>query len=161
MKTAGAHQATHPATRTVLTALALAHLTLVAFVTGNVAYLSDDASGPNYWLLPPSIVLFHLVVALLYGHLRMRRTLIDLLLLLGALGTTVLVAVVFSNIHGIHLNPFLLGTAWAGVFSPGLLALTYAIRAWLDDLLRQPDLPLRRAKASGPCGPPEYALEGR
>jgi hypothetical protein len=136
LKTAGAHQATHPATRTVLTALALAHLTLVAFVTGNVAYFSDDASGPSYWLLPPIIVLFHLVVALLYGHLRRRRTLMDLLLLLGALGMNVLVAVVFSNMHGIHLNPFLLGTAWAGVFSPGLLALTYAIRAWLDDLLR-------------------------
>lgn len=131
LKAAGVHATTSPAARAVLTCLALAHLALVAFVTGNVAYFSDDFSGPASWVVPPIIVLFHLVVGLLYGQRGMPLTLRAVLLLLGVIGMTVLVAVSFSDMHGAHLNPFILGTAWASIFSPGLLALTYAIRAWL------------------------------
>jgi hypothetical protein len=138
LKATDAHAATDPpaigpVARAVLSCLALAHLALVMVVTGSVAYVSDDV---NEWLLSPIIVLFHLVVAVLYGHIRTRRTLMDLLLPPGVIAMTVLAAVAFSTTHGIHLNPFVLGAAWAGIFSAGLLALTYTMRAWLYDLLR-------------------------
>lgn len=116
-----------------MTVLALAHLTLVAFVTGSFAYSSDDANGAANWLLPPIIVLLHLVIGLLYGQRLIPLTLRAAILPLGIIGMTVLVAVGFSPMRDTHLNPFILATTWARVFSPGLLALTYAVRAWLED----------------------------
>ncbi|GAA2955179.1 MULTISPECIES: S1 family peptidase [Streptomyces] len=133
-RTFHAHTITSPVARTALTTVALAHLALVAFVTGSTAYSSDDFTGPTSWLLPPTIVLFHLLIGLLYGHRKMPLSLMAVVLPPAIIVMTVLCAVSFSNMHGVHLNPVALGAAWASIFSPGLLALTYAVRAWLGQI---------------------------
>ncbi|MEN8652255.1 hypothetical protein ABCR94_17025 [Streptomyces sp. 21So2-11] len=97
-------------------------------MTGSIAYLSDDFTGPTSWLLPPIIVLFHLVIGLLYGHRKMPLTLVAVVLPPAIIVMTVLCAVSFSDMHGARLNPFVLGAAWASIFSAGLLSLTYAER---------------------------------
>ncbi|MGW8065920.1 S1 family peptidase [Streptomyces ziwulingensis] len=133
-KTVHVHTITSPVARAVLTSVGLAHLALVAFVTGSIAYSSDDFAGPTSWLLPPVITLFHLVIGLLYGHRKMPLSLVAVVLPPAIIVMTVLCAVSFSDMHGVHLDPIALGAAWAGIFSPGLLALTYAVRAWLGQI---------------------------
>ncbi|HWU08839.1 MAG TPA: hypothetical protein VN520_21065 [Streptomyces sp.] len=133
-RTFHAHPITSPVARAALTTVALVHLALVAFVTGSTAYSSDDFTGPTSWLLPPTIVLFHLLIGLLYGHRKMPLSLMAVVLPPAIIVMTVLCAVSFSNMHGVHLNPVALGAAWASIFSPGLLALTYAVRAWLGQI---------------------------
>ncbi|WP_447028153.1 S1 family peptidase [Streptomyces rochei] len=133
-KTVHVHTITSPVARAVLTSVGLAHLALVAFVTGSIAYSSDDFTGPTSWLLPPVITLFHLLIGLLYGHRKTPLSLVAVVLPPAIIVMTVLCAVNFSNMHGVHLNPVTLGAAWASIFSPGLLALTYAVRAWLGQI---------------------------
>ncbi|WP_432095640.1 trypsin-like peptidase domain-containing protein [Streptomyces sp. bgisy100] len=131
LKTVRIQTITSPVARAVLTSVGLAHLAIVAFVTGSIAYFSDDFPGPTSWLLPPVIVLFHLLIGLLYGCRKMPLSLMAVVLPPAIIVMTVLCAVSFSGMHGVHLNPVVLGAAWASIFSPGLLALTYAFRAWL------------------------------
>ncbi|UDM05537.1 S1 family peptidase [Streptomyces longhuiensis] len=133
-KTVHVHEVTSPVARAVLTSVGLAHLTLVAFVTGSIAYFSDDFPGATSWLLPPIIVLFHLVIGLLYGYGKVPLSFVAVVLPPAVIAMTVLCAVSFSAMHGVHLNPVALGAAWASIFSPGLMALTYAFRAWLGQV---------------------------
>lgn len=40
----------------------------------------------------------------------------------------------FDDMHSTGISPVVLGTVWASVFSLGLLALSYAFRAWLGQI---------------------------
>uniref|UniRef100_UPI002F90AF78 serine protease n=1 Tax=Streptomyces antimycoticus TaxID=68175 RepID=UPI002F90AF78 len=128
------HTITGRITRIVLTSVALAHLVLVAFVTGSVAYFSDNSSDPSVWFLPPFMVCAHLAVGALYGRLRLRAGFGTLVLPPLVLLPTVGFGMMFDDMHSTGISPVVLGTVWASVFSLGLLALSYAFRAWLGQI---------------------------
>lgn len=47
---------------------------------------------------------------------------------------TVGFGLMFTELHGAHINPVVMGMVWVGLFSPGMLALTYAFRAWFGQI---------------------------
>ncbi|MGI5461094.1 hypothetical protein ACQEWB_49685 [Streptomyces sp. CA-249302] len=47
---------------------------------------------------------------------------------------TVGFGLMFSDLLGANINPLAMGVAWASLFSPGMLALTYAFRSWFGQI---------------------------
>jgi hypothetical protein len=125
---------TSRAARTALTAAALVHLGFVAFVTGSVAYFSDYSSEPTFWGLPPLIICAHLFIGSFYGHRKVPVAFATLVAPLLFLLMTVGMGMMFSDLHGVDVTPVLMGLVWSGAFSPGMLALTYAFRAWFGQI---------------------------
>jgi hypothetical protein len=125
---------TSRAARTALTAAAIVHLGFVAFVTGSVAYFSDYSSEPTFWGLPPLIISAHLFIGSFYGHRKLPIAFATLAAPPLVLFMTVAVGMMFSDLHGVDVNPVLMALVWAGTFSPGMLALTYAFRAWFGQI---------------------------
>lgn len=124
------HPITSRAARIALTTVALGHLACVAFITGNVSYFSHYSSEPTFWLLPPSIVCAHLFIGSFCGNRQLPAAPAILIAPPVVLLMTVGFGLMFSDLHGAHINPIAMGVAWASLFSPGMLALTYAFRAW-------------------------------
>ncbi|WP_413105549.1 hypothetical protein [Streptomyces sp. Inha503] len=48
--------------------------------------------------------------------------------------STVAFGMADSDMHDIDINPLAMATAWASIFTPGLLALTYTFHAWLGQI---------------------------
>ncbi|MDH6522044.1 serine protease [Streptomyces sp. SAI-090] len=128
------HTITSRAVRTVLTAVALAHLGFVSFVTGSVAYFSHYSSEPSFWLLPPLIICAHLFIGSFYGRRQLPAAFAILIAPPLVLLMTVGFGLMFSDLHGADINPVVMGMVWTSLFSPGLLALTYAFRAWFGQI---------------------------
>lgn len=128
------HTITSRAVRTGLTAVALAHLGFVSFVTGSVAYFSRYSSEPSFWLLPPLIICAHLFVGSFYGRRQLAAGLAILIAPPLVLLMTVGFGLMFSDLHGADINPVVMGMVWTSLFSPGMLALTYAFRAWFGQI---------------------------
>ncbi|MDW4909846.1 hypothetical protein RB628_32075 [Streptomyces sp. ADMS] len=128
------HTITSRAVRTALTAVALAHLAGVAFVTGNVAYFSRYSSEPSFWLLPPFILCAHLFIGSFYGHRQLPAAFATLTAPPVVLLMTVGFGMMFSDLHGADVNPVVMGMVWVSLFSAGLLALIYAFRAWFGQI---------------------------
>ncbi|MFH8663083.1 trypsin-like peptidase domain-containing protein [Streptomyces afghaniensis] len=128
------HTITSRAARTALTAVALAHLGFVAFVTGNVAYFSHYSSEPSFWLLPPFIICAHLFIGSFYGQRQLPAALAILIAPPVVLLMTVGFGLMFSELHGADINPVVMGMVWVSLFSPGMLALAYAFRAWFGQI---------------------------
>ncbi|MEU8849744.1 serine protease [Streptomyces sp. NPDC048564] len=128
------HTITSRAAQIALTAVALGHLGCVAFVTGSVAYFSHYSSEPSFWLLPPLIVCAHLFVGTCYGRRQLPAAFAILIAPPLVLLMTVGFGLMFSDLHGADVNPVVMGMVWASVFSPGMLALTYAFRAWFGQI---------------------------
>jgi hypothetical protein len=128
------HTITSRAARTALTAVALAHLGFVAFVTGNVAYFSHYSNEPSFWLLPPFIICAHLFIGSFYGQRQLPAALAILIAPPVVLLMTVGFGLMFSELHGADINPVVMGMVWVSLFSPGMLALAYAFRAWFGQI---------------------------
>jgi hypothetical protein len=47
---------------------------------------------------------------------------------------TVGFGLMFSDPHGAGITPVVMGMVWTSFFSPGMLALTYAIRGWFGQI---------------------------
>jgi trypsin-like peptidase len=117
--------------RTFLTCAALLHLALVAYVTGSMAYSSGFSSGPSFWLLPPFMVTAHLAIGGFYGHWQLPAAPVTVVLPPLLLAATVAFGLSLSTGHSVGLSPVVMGAVWTSIFFLGLLALTYASRAWL------------------------------
>ncbi|NUK17675.1 S1 family peptidase [Streptomyces lunaelactis] len=128
------HTITSRAVRTGLTAVALAHLGFVSFVTGSVAYFSHYSSEPSFWLLPPLIICAHLFIGSFYGRRQLPVAFAILIAPPLVLLMTVGFGLMFSDLHGADINPVVMGMVWTSLFSPGMLALTYAFRAWFGQI---------------------------
>jgi hypothetical protein len=128
------HTITSRATRAALTAVALVHLVGVAFVTGSVAYFSHYSGEPSFWLLPPLIICAYLFIGSFYGHRQLPAAFAILIAPPVVLLMTVGFRLMFSDLHGADVNPVVMGMVWVSLFSPGLLALTYAFRAWFGQI---------------------------
>jgi len=128
------HTITSRAARIALTAVALGHLGCVAFVTGSVAYFSHFSSESSFWLLPPLIICAHLFIGSFYGHRQLPAAFAILIAPPVVLLMTVGFGLMYSELHGADINPIVLGMVWASLFSPGMLALTYAFRAWFSQI---------------------------
>ncbi|MGW7673921.1 hypothetical protein ACWGJX_43705 [Streptomyces sp. NPDC054775] len=128
------HTITSRTARIVLTSVATVHLGFVAFVTGSVAYFSDYSGDPSFWLLPPLIICAHLFVGTFYGGRQLPAAFAILIAPPLILLITVAFGMMFSDLHGVDVNPVVMGLVWASIFSPGMLALTYAFRAWFGQI---------------------------
>ncbi|MDW8478393.1 serine protease [Streptomyces scabiei] len=128
------HPITSRAARIALTAVALGHLACVAFITGSVAYFSPYSSEPTFWLLPPFIICAHLFIGSFYGQRQLPAAFAILIAPPVVLLMTVGFGLMFSELHGADINPVVMGMVWVSLFSPGMLALTYAFRAWFGQI---------------------------
>ncbi|TLS45692.1 hypothetical protein FE633_13060 [Streptomyces montanus] len=110
------------------------HLGFVAFVTGSVAYFSHYSSEPSFWLLPPLIICAHLFIGTFYGQRQLPAAFAILVAPPLILLMTVGFGMMFSDLHRVDINPVVTGLVWAGIFAPGMLALTYAFRSWFGQI---------------------------
>ncbi|QIY68896.1 hypothetical protein HEP84_06455 [Streptomyces sp. RLB1-33] len=106
----------------------------MAFVTGSVAYFSHYSSYPSFWLLPPLIICAHLFIGSFYGRRQLRTAFAILIAPPVVLLMTVGFGLMFSDLRRADVNPVVMGMVWASLFSPGMLALTYAFRAWFGQI---------------------------
>ncbi|EFL29319.1 hypothetical protein SSOG_09033 [Streptomyces himastatinicus ATCC 53653] len=70
----------------------------------------------------------------MYGHLQFHAGFGTLVLPPLVLLPTLGFGMMFGDMHGVDVSPVVLGAVWVSIFSPGLLALTYAFRAWLGQI---------------------------
>ncbi|EXU61881.1 hypothetical protein Z951_44645 [Streptomyces sp. PRh5] len=103
-------------------------------MTGSVAYLSERSSDPSIWFLPPFMICAHLVIGAFHGHLHPGPGFTAIALPPLVLLSTVAFGMAYSDMHDIDINPIAMATAWASIFTLGLLALTYTFRAWLGQI---------------------------
>ncbi|MBL1101811.1 hypothetical protein [Streptomyces coffeae] len=112
--------------RTVTTVIGTAHLCLLAFLSGAVAYRTGDAA---LWAMPLSVLSSNAFIALSYGHWEVPRTLHTCGVPPLVLFLSTASAMAFSQPHGVARN-LITASVWAAVLAAGLFMLTTSVRAW-------------------------------
>lgn len=118
------------ALKSLITVSALAHMALVAYVTGYVAYFTDANRDPGAWGTPPLIVGANLVIALFWGPWHVPGLPVLWFAPLVPVVGNIASGVLYS--HAVHADASSMGAAvaWSSVFIPGWIALVLATRFW-------------------------------